>query len=63
MWDVIFGTYVHPKKDEFPATGLADEPGFDSFWEAQIYSQREMIKYIRNRQRAARREESGGMAS
>jgi sterol desaturase/sphingolipid hydroxylase (fatty acid hydroxylase superfamily) len=49
MWDVIFGTYVHPKKDEFPATGLVGEPGFSSFWEAEIYSQREMLRYLRNR--------------
>lgn len=49
MWDVIFGTYVHPKKDEFPATGLVGEPGFGSFWEAEIYSQREMLKYLRRR--------------
>ena len=49
MWDVLFGTYVHPKKDEFPATGLAGEPGFAPFWEAEIYSQREMLRYLRNR--------------
>lgn len=51
MWDVIFGTYCHPKRDEFPATGVAGEDGFGSFWEAQIYSQREMLNYIRNRRR------------
>ncbi|MDG2004023.1 MAG: sterol desaturase family protein [Novosphingobium sp.] len=49
MWDVIFGTYYHPGKDDFPATGVAGEPGFDSFWEAEIYSQREMWKYWKNR--------------
>jgi len=49
MWDVIFGTYYHPGKEEFPATGVAGEPGFDSFREAEIYSQREMWKYLRNR--------------
>ena len=49
MWDVIFGTYYHPKKGEFPATGVAGEPGFESFWEAEIYSQREMWKYFKNR--------------
>lgn len=49
MWDVIFGTYYHPKKGEFPATGVAGEPGFDSFWEAQIYSQREMWKWLKQR--------------
>jgi sterol desaturase/sphingolipid hydroxylase (fatty acid hydroxylase superfamily) len=49
MWDVIFGTYCHPQKGEFPATGVAGEPDFDSFWEAEIYSQREMWKYWKNR--------------
>jgi sterol desaturase/sphingolipid hydroxylase (fatty acid hydroxylase superfamily) len=49
MWDVLFGTYCHPKKDEFPATGVAGERGFSSFWEAEIYSQREWLKFIRNR--------------
>ena len=49
MWDVIFGTYFHPRKGEFPATGVAGEPGFSSFWEAQIYSQREMWRYLRRK--------------
>jgi sterol desaturase/sphingolipid hydroxylase (fatty acid hydroxylase superfamily) len=49
MWDVIFGTYFQPGKDEFPETGVEGEHGFDSFWEAQIYSQREMLRYLRNR--------------
>lgn len=48
MWDVLFGTYCHPKKDEFPATGVAGETGFGSFWEAETYSQREWLKFIRN---------------
>ena len=51
MWDVLFGTYYQPKKDEFPATGVAGEDGFTSFWEAQIYSQREWLKYIRELRR------------
>jgi sterol desaturase/sphingolipid hydroxylase (fatty acid hydroxylase superfamily) len=51
LWDVLFGTYVHPKKGEFPATGVAGEDGFRSFWEAEIYSQREWLKFIRNRRR------------
>lgn len=53
MWDVLFGTYVHPKEDEFPATGVAGEDGFKTFWEAQTYSQREWLKFIRNRRKAA----------
>ena len=26
IWDVIFGTYYHPRYGEFPATGVSDEP-------------------------------------
>jgi sterol desaturase/sphingolipid hydroxylase (fatty acid hydroxylase superfamily) len=26
IWDVIFGTYYHPRRGEFPATGVSDEP-------------------------------------
>lgn len=49
IWDVIFGTYVHPRKGEFPQTGVSGEEGFGSFWEAEIYTQREWLKFIRNR--------------
>lgn len=49
LWDVIFGTYYHPKKDEFPATGVAGEDGFGSFLEAQIYTPREMYRYLRRK--------------
>jgi hypothetical protein len=44
MWDVIFGTYYQPKKDEFPATGVAGEEGFHSFRDAQIYTPREILE-------------------
>jgi sterol desaturase/sphingolipid hydroxylase (fatty acid hydroxylase superfamily) len=54
MWDVLFGTYVHPKKGEFPETGVAGEDGFRTFWEAEIYSQREWLRYIRNKRRQAK---------
>lgn len=47
LWDAIFGTYYHPGKGEFPATGVAGEPGFASFWQAETYSQREMWKYLK----------------
>jgi sterol desaturase/sphingolipid hydroxylase (fatty acid hydroxylase superfamily) len=30
IWDVLFGTYLHPKKDEFPATGLASGERVDT---------------------------------
>ena len=49
MWDVIFGTYYHPKADEFPVTGVVGESGFDTFLGAQIYTQREWWKFIKKR--------------
>jgi len=29
IWDIIFGTYYHPQRDEFPATGLATGETYD----------------------------------
>jgi sterol desaturase/sphingolipid hydroxylase (fatty acid hydroxylase superfamily) len=26
IWDVVFGTYFHPRRGEFPPSGIADEP-------------------------------------
>jgi sterol desaturase/sphingolipid hydroxylase (fatty acid hydroxylase superfamily) len=47
LWDVLFGTYCPPKRNEFPATGVEGESGFRSFWEAQIYSQREWLRLFK----------------
>jgi sterol desaturase/sphingolipid hydroxylase (fatty acid hydroxylase superfamily) len=30
IWDVLFGTYLHPKKGEFPATGLSSGEHIDT---------------------------------
>ena len=49
VWDLLFGTYYHPRVGEFPATGVAGEDGFSSFWESQTYTQREWYKFIRAR--------------
>jgi sterol desaturase/sphingolipid hydroxylase (fatty acid hydroxylase superfamily) len=53
VWDIIFGTYYHPKSGEYPATGVAGEPGFESFLEAETYSQREMWKWLKGRKAAS----------
>jgi sterol desaturase/sphingolipid hydroxylase (fatty acid hydroxylase superfamily) len=37
VWDVIFGTYVHPAPGEYPPTGLADGTRIDSVWLAATY--------------------------
>jgi sterol desaturase/sphingolipid hydroxylase (fatty acid hydroxylase superfamily) len=34
IWDVIFGTYYHPRPDEFPPTGVAGEPEVTTFRDA-----------------------------
>jgi sterol desaturase/sphingolipid hydroxylase (fatty acid hydroxylase superfamily) len=38
VWDILFGTYYHPGKDEYPPTGVAGEPEINSFWHAQIFT-------------------------
>lgn len=53
VWDILFGTYVHPKKGEFPSTGVAGEEGFRDFWEAQIYTPREWWRFIKHSRRQA----------
>jgi sterol desaturase/sphingolipid hydroxylase (fatty acid hydroxylase superfamily) len=34
IWDVIFGTYFHPRRGEFPPTGVPDEPPVSNVWDA-----------------------------
>lgn len=47
LWDVIFGTYCAPKRGEFPPTGVDGEKEIGSFWESQIFTQREWWKMFR----------------
>lgn len=49
IWDMLFGTYHRPRRDEFPLTGVADEPGISSIWESQIFTVREMWRFLRNK--------------
>jgi sterol desaturase/sphingolipid hydroxylase (fatty acid hydroxylase superfamily) len=56
LWDVLFGTYYAPQRDEFPPTGVDGEKEIKSFWEAQIFTQREwwrMFRRWRERSRGA----------
>lgn len=48
FWDLIFGTYYHPKRDEFPPTGVLREREIRSVWEVQIFPLREGWKYLRH---------------
>jgi sterol desaturase/sphingolipid hydroxylase (fatty acid hydroxylase superfamily) len=36
IWDVIFGTYFHPRRGEFPPTGVPDEPAISNMWDASM---------------------------
>jgi sterol desaturase/sphingolipid hydroxylase (fatty acid hydroxylase superfamily) len=36
IWDILFGTYVAPKRNEFPVTGLADGADLNGLWRASV---------------------------
>jgi sterol desaturase/sphingolipid hydroxylase (fatty acid hydroxylase superfamily) len=36
IWDVVFGTYHHPRHGEFPPTGVVDEPQVSTLREAAL---------------------------
>jgi sterol desaturase/sphingolipid hydroxylase (fatty acid hydroxylase superfamily) len=44
LWDMLFGTYYSPARDEFPPTGVQGEKEIGSFFESQIFTQREWWK-------------------
>ena len=48
VWDLLFGTYHHPARDEFPPTGLNDEPEIDSFSETLVLPFRAWRKMFRD---------------
>jgi len=41
IWDILFGTYYHPRPDEFPPTGVEGEKEIGALWEAHIFAFRE----------------------
>ena len=47
--DILFGTYYHPARDEFPLTGVTGEKEIESFWESQLFPLREWWKMYRHR--------------
>jgi len=47
LWDVLFGTYYSPARNEFPPTGVPHEKEIQSFWEAQTFTLREWWKMFR----------------
>jgi len=49
IWDIVFGTYYHPARNEFPPTGVPGEKDIESVWEVQIYALREWYRMYRER--------------
>ena len=47
IWDILFGTYYQPARDEFPLTGVEDEKEIESVWEVQVFALREWRKMYR----------------
>jgi len=47
IWDVIFGTYYEPSRDEYPATGVEGEAEITSFAEAQLVTLRGWWQILR----------------
>ncbi|NER00568.1 MAG: sterol desaturase family protein [Cyanothece sp. SIO2G6] len=43
FWDIVFGTYYHPSRQEFPATGLGTEESFNNIWVASVLPFREWL--------------------
>jgi sterol desaturase/sphingolipid hydroxylase (fatty acid hydroxylase superfamily) len=48
IWDIIFRTYYHPKKGEFPPTGLEGGEDYNNLWVAMFLPFREWFgeKYL-----------------
>ena len=44
IWDILFGTYFAPARDEFPPTGVDGEREIQSLGEALIFTPREWLK-------------------
>jgi sterol desaturase/sphingolipid hydroxylase (fatty acid hydroxylase superfamily) len=47
LWDVLFGTYYAPARDEFPPTGVDGETEIQSFWESLVFTPREWWRMYR----------------
>jgi len=54
LWDVLFGTYCAPARDEFPPCGVDGEKEIQSFWESQIFTQREWWRMFQGWRRRGR---------
>ena len=43
IWDIVFGTYYHPRRGEFPATGLTTGDDYNHLWQAVFLPFREWL--------------------
>ena len=43
IWDILFGTYYHPGKNEFPSTGLLSGETYSNLWLASALPFREWM--------------------
>jgi sterol desaturase/sphingolipid hydroxylase (fatty acid hydroxylase superfamily) len=48
VWDVLFGTYYQPTRDEYPETGVADYPVLRTPWEASVAPFRIWMRALRS---------------
>lgn len=44
IWDILFGTYHQPQKNEYPPTGLNDDENYNNLWKASMLPFREWSK-------------------
>lgn len=49
FWDIVFGTYRHPKKGEWGSTGVEDQPDFENWKDAQSYPFRQWKRMFSDR--------------
>lgn len=49
IWDILFGTYNHPKKGEWGETGVEDQPDFETWSDAQSYPVKQWRKMIKSK--------------
>ncbi|MEM1368711.1 MAG: sterol desaturase family protein [Cyanobacteria bacterium P01_H01_bin.15] len=48
IWDILFGTYHHPRAQEFPPTGLEDGRSYNNIWTANALPFREWFQKTLN---------------
>jgi sterol desaturase/sphingolipid hydroxylase (fatty acid hydroxylase superfamily) len=51
VWDLLFGTYYRPDRDEYPPTGVEGEKEVDSLLEAELLTIRAWRRMFRDRRR------------